>query len=200
MKSRHLEKYMPEAIIGVRAAVSSHTAAAVGGPKVRLSLSTIPFFLLLLTCMVSACGTRATGPFFQNRDLKELPKATIYLYAQGQIRPPAQEMYRIKANGMPVVKLVDGGYYALQIAPGAVKLEVETRRLETIPVRLQVEAGHTYFVRPYYWNARQTSARMELLVLTEDEAINEIISCRSIVTRCTETDPTLSSAPCFYIQ
>ena len=166
----------------------------------RQSLYRIPFFLFLLTCMVSACGTHATRPLFQNRDSKELTKATIYLYAQGQIRPPAQEMYCIKANGVPVVKLVDGGYYALQISPGAVKLEVETTRLQTLPVRLQVEAGHTYFVRPYYWNARQPSARMELLVLTEDEAINEIISCRSIVKRCTETDPTLPSAPCFYIQ
>lgn len=151
--------------------------------------------------MVSACGTGATGPFFQNRDSKALPKATIYLYAQGQIAPVStQEMYRIKANGVPVVKLVDGGYYALQVAPGAVKLEVETRKLETIPVRLQAQAGHTYFVRPYYWNARQPSARMELLVLTEDEAINEIVSCRLIVKRCIETDPTLSSAPCFYNQ
>ena len=117
MKSRHLEKYMPEAIIGAQAAVSSHTAAAVGGPKVRQSLSTIPFFLFLLTCMVSACGTRATGPFFQNRDLRELPKATIYLYAQGQIRPPAQEMYRIKANGVPVVKLVDGDTTRSRLLP-----------------------------------------------------------------------------------
>lgn len=167
----------------------------------RPPLSTIPFFLFLLTCMVSACGTGATGPFFQNRDSKALPKATIYLYAQGQIAPVStQEMYRIKANGVPVVKLVDGGYYALQVAPGAVKLEVETRKLETIPVRLQAQAGHTYFVRPYHWNARQPSARMELLLLTEDEAINEIVSCRLIVKRCTETDPTLSSAPCFYNQ
>jgi Protein of unknown function (DUF2846) len=170
-----------------------------GSPMLRQSLFTIPFFLFLVTCLVSACGTRATGPLFQNRDSKALPKATIYLYAQDQIVPVSrQEMYRIKANGVPVVKLVDGGYYAFQVAPGAVKLEVETRRLETIPVRLQVEAGHSYFVRPYYSNARHPSARMELLLLTEDEAINEIISCRLIAKPCTETDPTSSSAPCFY--
>jgi Protein of unknown function (DUF2846) len=177
------------------------TKLRAGSRMLRQSLSTIPILLFLVTCMVSACGTRATGPLFQNRDSKKLPKAIIYLYAQGQTAPAfTQEMYRIKANGVPVVKLVDGGYYPLQVAPGAVKLEVETMRLETIPVRLQVEAGHTYFVRPYYWNARHPSARMELLLLTEDEAINEILSCRLIVTRCTETDPTLSSAPCFYIQ
>jgi hypothetical protein len=146
-----------------------------------LRVSTIPLIVLLLWT-VSACGTRATGPFFQRLEAKEEAVGIIYLYAQQQIFPTFTQ-YPIKANGVSVVKLVDGGYYPFRVAPGVVTFEVETfgSKPESIPLTLQVEGGHTYFVRPRYWNVRSPYARVELDLLTEEEGINEISSCRLIL-------------------
>ena len=162
----------------------------------------VALLLTLLLLPVPACGTRATGPFFEKLETKELANAIIYLYAGAQIGPIiTQRIYPIKANGVPVAKVPDGGYYPFRVAQGVVTFDVEGHGTPTIPVTLQVEGGQTYFVKAIQWGGgRYGGAKIELKLLSEDEAINDIAMCRLIVIRCTETDPTLSSAPCFYIQ
>jgi len=144
-------------------------------------LATIPLLLSLLIWTVPACGTRATGPFFEKLEAKELANAIVYLYANVQIGPIfTQTIYPIKANGVPVVNVVDGGYYPLRVAPGAVTFDVEGFGTKTIPLTLQVEGGQTYYVKATLWK-RGYRFQVELKSLSEDEAINDIAMCRLIL-------------------
>ena len=136
--------------------------------------------LFLLIGILTACGTRATGPFFEKLEAKELANAIVYLYAGAQIGPIiTQTIYPIKANGVPVVKVVDGGYYPFRVSPGVVTFDVEGYGTPTIPLTLQVEGGQTYFVKAIRWGGY--GAKLELRLLSEEEAINDIAMCRLIV-------------------
>ena len=137
-------------------------------------MSIIAFLLFLLMGTIPACTTGATGPFFQKLESKEQGIAIVYLFAQWNIAPT--RTYPIKANGEPVVKLVDGGYYPFRVAPGVVTFEVDTTARERIPVMLHAESGQTYFVQ-----AIRKRHGEELKLLSEEQAIHLIVPCRLIL-------------------
>ena len=140
--------------------------------------STIRLLVFLLILTIPACSTGATGPFFQKLESTEQGMALVYLFAPWNIEPT--KAYPIKANGEPVLKLVDGGYYPFRVTPGTVTFEIETTARENIPVTLHAEPGQTYFVR-----AIRKRHGEELKLLSEEEAIHLITPCRLILERST---------------
>ena len=135
-------------------------------------VSTIPVLLFLSMLAISSCVTR--GPFFQELEPQEQGMAIIYLFAQWNIA--ANSLYPIKANGDPLVKLVDGEYYPFRIAPGDVTFEIDTTAREKERLVLHAESGQTYFVQVI-----RMRYGGKLKLLTEEQAIHLITPCRLVV-------------------
>lgn len=97
----------------------------------------------LLSTLLSACA--ASGPAFTSVSLTpDSPKALVYVYRPNRVAGSAIN-YTVKANGTPVTKLENGGYFPLVIDPGSIEFEAKTEARTRVVV--DVRAGETRYVQ-----------------------------------------------------
>lgn len=98
---------------------------------------------LLSALLLSACAP-TLGPVFQKVDRAPEGAAVVYIYRPSSFIGGGV-YYDVRANGVVVTTLYNGGYHPYVAKPGEVEFSAKTEA--TSSVTLDVKAGQTYYVR-----------------------------------------------------
>ena len=101
--------------------------------------------LVTLVAMFLMVGCAPTlGPVFQTTAKAPGGAAVVYIYRPSHFGGSGVS-YDVRANGVVVVTLYNGGYYPYFAQPGEVELSAKTEASSS--VTLDIKAGQTYYVR-----------------------------------------------------
>ncbi len=110
--------------------------------KISFSLLLLIVFLLGISLLPSCAPT--LGPAFQKADKIQEDIGLVYIYRPskgfgGGISPD------VKANGVVITTLYNGGYYPYFAKPGEIEFFAKTE--STSSVTLDVKAGQVYYIK-----------------------------------------------------
>jgi hypothetical protein len=123
--------------------------------------------LLLVSC--------ATGSKFQKTDKIPEGMGLVYIYRPA-IRTAALISSEVEANGVGIIKLINGGYYPYFSKPGEVEFSAKVGTGSAVTI--YVEAGQTYYIKGTIWIDFFVPARPNLTIVPPEVGANEIIGCK----------------------
>jgi len=143
----------------------------------KSTLILIILTVFLLGMFLLSCAP--LGPAFQKTDAIPENMGLVYIY-----RPSkgfgSGVAYEVKANGVLITKLHNGGYYPYFTLPGETEFSAKTETKSAVTI--DVKAGETYYVKGSI-RLGLIVGRPRLLVVSPEVAESEIIKCKLIQER-----------------
>jgi len=125
------------------------------------------------------------GTSFQPTEKIPADKAVVYIYrpagsGAGGVAIP----FDVKANGKPVITLVQGGYYAYVTDPGNIEFATFEIGLmapnSTSSITVDAKAGQAYYLKGAH--GKGLGGRASLAPVSPEAGSNEIAGCKVITT------------------
>jgi len=133
--------------------------------------SLVLLLLLIGLFLLSSC---ATGPAFKKIETIPENMGLVYIYRPGKAMGAAVS-YQVKANGVPIIRLNPGGYYAYLAKPGEIEFSAKTESSSSITI--DVKPGETYYLKGTI-GIGFFVGRPHLVVVTPEVGENEIVKCK----------------------
>lgn len=97
--------------------------------------------LFVAALLLASC---ATGAAYQKVDKIPDGMGVVYIYRPASFVGAAVSP-EVEANGVPIIRLINGGYYPYFSKPGEVEFSAKTETKSA--VTLHIEAGQTYYIK-----------------------------------------------------
>jgi hypothetical protein len=143
--------------------------------KDRVILIVLTVFLLgifLLRCA-------PLGPIFQKIDTIPDNSGLVYIYRPSKGFGSGLS-YEVKANGIPITILYNGGYYPYITEPGEIEFLAQTESKSAVTI--DVKAAQTYYIRGTV-RLGIVVGRPRLIVVSPEVGEQEIAKCKLIQER-----------------
>lgn len=139
--------------------------------KKRSLVLSILLLLLIGLFLLSSC---ATGPAFKKVETIPENMGLVYIYRPGKAMGAAVS-YQVKANGVPIIRLNPGGYYAYLAKPGEIEFSAKTE--STSSITIDVKPGETYYLKGTI-GIGFFVGRPHLVIVTPEVGEKEVVKCK----------------------
>jgi len=133
--------------------------------------SLVLLLLLIGLFLLSSC---ASGPAFKKVETIPENMGLVYIYRPGKAMGAAVS-YQVKANGVPIIRLNPGGYYAYLAKPGEIEFSAKTE--STSSITIDVKPGETYYLKGTI-GIGFFVGRPHLVVVTPEVGEQEVVKCK----------------------
>ena len=127
-------------------------------------------------------SAQTLGPSFQQVGTIPADKTIVYIYRPGGLTGGLGMPFGLKANGITLITLVQGGYYAYLTEPG--KIEFTTFEVgfmapsSVFSITVDATAQQAYYLKGAH--GKGISGRASLQLVSPEIGANEIVNCKLI--------------------
>lgn len=142
----------------------------------KIGINSLTLTLLLLGIFLLPSCAPTLGPAFQKTEKISDNVGLVYIYRPSKFIGGGVS-YDVRANGVVVTTLYNGGYYPYLAKPGEIEFSAKTE--STSAVTIDIKAGQTYYIKGTV-GIGIIVGRPHLMIVPAEVGEKEIVECKLI--------------------